>query len=80
MSNEIAGYVDFTKFTSDLSNLGYSLEDYDDPGYISDFYDINGKLHLSSLKDANICYNDSIKCEFVKTKYLNELTVPKKTL
>lgn len=80
MSNEIAGYVDFTKFTSDLSSLGYSLEDYDDPGYVSDFYDINGKLHLSSLKKANICYNDSIKCEFVKTKYLNELTVPKKTL
>ena len=75
MSNEIAGYVDFSNFVYDLSKLGYSLADYDDPGYVSDLYYEPGILHISDLRNANICYDDSLKCEFVKTKYLNTQTI-----
>ena len=78
MSNEVVGYVDFSNFVHDLANLGYSLADYDDPGYVSDLYDESGILHLSSLKNVNICYNDSLRCEFVKTKYLNTQTIFRK--
>lgn len=78
-STYVSGFVDFTKFAANLAELGYSLQDHDDLGFISDFYDDSGNLELSALKSCNLCYNDSLTCAFFKTEYLNKQTFADKT-
>ena len=85
LDRRISGYVDFSKFIKNLSDLGYSMASNDwmmsdrkfEKNYISDLYDENGNLDLSVLKStANT--DDRFGCIFNKTDNLKRADNDKK--